>query len=576
MTAGDEPRSPWRAALAALVLGLFWTLPWSVSPPERTWGWDESMHAELPAARMLVAARDGELRRATDVLLDCNQYPFVWPVALAFVQSTTGISELAARVAGTFAWALALFGLYLLGAELARAQRRPHEGQRRNDALVPWLAMALGALSPLALAYAGTLFLEVPFTCVAVFALVAWLRRTTRAGEPGAARRELAAGALLTAGFFTKWNYGLLLGFACALDWLVELALTRGARRAFLARAGWLALVPALGFAWWLALPLPGGLDVAARHRDALADFLRGNLDGPPTPWPQRLLYWTGAFAPTARFLALELVALAVALRELARPGARLLAIALLAAGLPVWLHPFQLERFLIPEGPAIWSLAALGLARLLPRAPRAKGIALAALALVTLSFPGGDVVRIADALGLLRNEPEVRASQVRTLRGWSRLDPLRPIPTAGLRREEARAILELVAEEARPTERVGWLGLSSELSPAAIHLALYRASGTRERLLSDSIRPMDVTWLGVDPQWDDEELARYALDFDVIFATEPPDLRDRAPRRFVAGYRERLLGALGWEARELGEISIERSAGDPRPVRLLACRPKR
>jgi len=196
----------WIAFAAAIVLALAWTIPLS---REKSWGWDESMHAELPAARMLVALELGRIGDAADALLGCAQYPFVYPSVLAAVELVFGMSEQVARVLGTLLWCAALFGLFLLGREIAdrleRAQRDAgrgrDDGSERANAerawrMVPWLTMALGALSPLALAYSGTLFLEVPFTCVAVFALRAWMRRENEidasADRP---RSDLATGA---------------------------------------------------------------------------------------------------------------------------------------------------------------------------------------------------------------------------------------------------------------------------------------------------------------------------------------------------------------------------------------------
>src|SRR5689334_10230953 len=169
----------WLALLVCSALAAYWSLGLSDA---RAWGWDESMHAELPAARILLALRQGDFSGAHSALLDCGQYPFVWPLVLAAVQLGTGISEHACRVAGTLAWCWTLFGLFLLGRELAARVEPRLKGAR----LLPWTLLALGALSPLCLAYSGTLFLEVPFACMAVWALRAWVRRD------GTATRELA------------------------------------------------------------------------------------------------------------------------------------------------------------------------------------------------------------------------------------------------------------------------------------------------------------------------------------------------------------------------------------------------
>ena len=246
-----KPRSVTALALAATVaLAFAWTLPLSAA---RGMGWDEAMHAALPAARMLVAVEEGEPGLAADALLDCSQYPFAWPVALALVQAATGLSEHAARVAGTLAWCAALFATFLAGRELVRARaastgaagpfapgavvrRRPfgsaaHPAALRGSGWIPWLALALAALSPLALAYAGTLFLEVPFAAACAFALRAWIARG--AADPARERRsDLAAGAWIALAFFAKFNYGVLLALGLGADAAIGLALAARRGRA--------------------------------------------------------------------------------------------------------------------------------------------------------------------------------------------------------------------------------------------------------------------------------------------------------------------------------------------------------
>ena len=122
--------------------------------------------------------------------------------------------------------------------------------------------------------------------------------------------------------------------------------------------------------------------------------------------------------------------------------------------------------------------------------------------------------------------------------------------------------------------ERVGWLGVSSELSPAALHLGLLERGGEIERFLRDAHREVDVTFEGVDPGWTDEAFAAWAAEFDVFFMTDPPDLGGRPAREFMRAYQERLLG-LGWKASGvLGTFEWQPPLGEPRVVRLFACRP--
>src|SRR6185436_5568856 len=89
------------AAIAAVILAVVWI---ATLPPSPAYGWDESMHVALPAERMRVALAEGRVGLAFDALLDCAQYPFVQPVALAFVESLFGASEHVARAFGIFEW----------------------------------------------------------------------------------------------------------------------------------------------------------------------------------------------------------------------------------------------------------------------------------------------------------------------------------------------------------------------------------------------------------------------------------------------------------------------------------------
>jgi hypothetical protein len=70
------------------------------------WGWDESMHAALPAARMLVGVQEGQFGQSADALLECNRYPFVFPLVLAAGQSLLGIGQDEARWVAWLFWVL--------------------------------------------------------------------------------------------------------------------------------------------------------------------------------------------------------------------------------------------------------------------------------------------------------------------------------------------------------------------------------------------------------------------------------------------------------------------------------------
>jgi hypothetical protein len=173
----------------------------------------------------------------------------------------------------------------------------------------------------------------------------------------------------------------------------------------------------------------------------------------------------------------------------------------------------------------------------------------------------------------------DAREHAEETIRGWSDLSPARELPTAGLRRVESEALLGLIDGASLAPERIGWVGISSELSPGAIWNGLYERARTpeerralSERLRHDAPMPFFVTLEGRDPLWSDAELSEFAADFDVLFATDPPDLKDRPARRFAEAYRNRLEG-LGWVSTPVGRVQIQRPLGPPLDVRVLALR---
>lgn len=613
----SESGAVWLALVVVVGLLVAWIATLPASP---AWGWDESMHAELPAARMALALKSGELGAASAALLDCQQYPFVWPVCLAVVQFVTGVSEHVARCAGLVALALMVWGVFRLARELVtpvarsrrdvgevtgRGTRKDTEREARRDAEVgaeidteidterdtdgegvedaaarrarfaPWFALVFAATCPLAVSFGGTLFLEVPFACVATFTLLAWLR-LRRDPTP---RRAWIAGAWITVAFFTKFNYALMLGLGLAIDAAVELALAarRGEGGRALGNVGRAVLIPALGALWWFVLPLPGGFEVAAAHRGAFAEFLQGNLGGTSAPASVRLLQLAAYGAPTPRVLALWLAAALIAVRFVREPRVRLLVIVFLVSVIPVCLHPFHLERFWIPSGPALFALAGLGLASVLPTSVVARWVGLAILAVGSLVMPGRDTFWLADRLGLGATESANREYQRAVFAERRALFSGRSLPTNGLDRAVHDALFGLVVREVKPSDRVGWLGASSETSPAVVHLALLENSARSEadvaRFLRDAPRPMDVTILGLDPRLDDAALRAWADSFDVILATDPPDLKNRRDRQFPREYRERLV-AMGWIPTELGRIAMPRPNQAPLEVTLFACRP--
>ena len=127
-----------------------------------------------------------------------------------------------------------------------------------------------------------------------------------------------------------------------------------------------------------------------------------------------------------------------------------------------------------------------------------------------------------------------------------------------------------------RPRRKDSFFGLHFDLHTSA-HDEAWGADTSEEmleRLLRDAHRPMDVTFEGVDPGWDDERLAAWAAEFDVILCCEPPDLRDRQARAFIRDYQRRLVANLKWPHRVLGSVEFARALDEPLSIKVYLCRP--
>ncbi|MEM7516449.1 MAG: hypothetical protein AAF368_05960, partial [Planctomycetota bacterium] len=235
--------------LATLILAVVWTVPFT---PDHAWGWDESMHVGLPGVRIAEHLRSGSIQGAFGVLFaDCQRYPFVAPLGQAALH-LAGVGEVGSRLAMRVLYALTCLGLFSTAREAAARLQLSAPRQR----IAAFCALAFGLLSPLGLAFAGTLFLVVPALFFAVFTLRAKLRSCDpEAKDPG--RRDLAFGLWLTALFFTKWNYGLLFLGAFVLDAVLG---RFHAERRPLARVLRSFAPLTLALLWWFVLPLPGGL----------------------------------------------------------------------------------------------------------------------------------------------------------------------------------------------------------------------------------------------------------------------------------------------------------------------------
>ncbi len=538
-------------------------------PVAHAWGWDESMHAELPAVRMLFALQDGEARAFFEALHSCGQYPFVWPLVLALAQAVFGVGEAVARGAGWAAFALVLAVLYActreLGRELSKGKECP---------LARWLAPLFALLSPLFLAYVPTLFLEVPSALAISATLLAWLR-WRRAEERGrAAPRAVLASALATLAFFTKFNYGSLLWLALGLDlalWIVSAdKASRGAR----ARSAlWLVPVPAMVLAWWFLLPLPFGADMGQIHRSAYLEFLGGNLAMASTSWPMRTLHFLGYLPGSPLGAGVLLIGLLATLPLLSASAMRTAWILLLVLEAPAILHPYHLDRFLIPGAPILWMLAALGWSAIVGRARVLLVPLLAACVLGWLSAPW-QLGRLASLLGLWPAAEENRDWAREVFAGWAHPDPRRRnVPTAGLLRTELDRLLDELGRAIGPVERVGWPAIPSEVSPAVLHLGLLDREGSRERFRADAHRPMYLSIAQTDEGLAPEAVARWAEEFDVLILGDPPDLKARAGREWLRAHQTALVESGRWGATRIADLVFTRPPAAPLTVAFYLAR---
>lgn len=552
------------AALVCALLALVWVLPLSAS---LAWGWDETMHVALPAWRLSSAFTTLDFVRFFDALHACERYPFVYPLVVAFEQGLFGVSEHGVRVLGTLLWCATLLVIF---AATQRAE--PDRGQ------AAWFAFTLAACSPLALGFAGTAMLETPSSLALALSLATWLRRRDEAldGERRGAR-DKSAGFWLTVAFFTKFNYGVLLWAGLALDEAAELLARRraGEARAAFASTLRVAFWPLVSLSWWFLLPLPGGLGLGAEHRLAFVEWLSGNQDQAVASWRIKLLSAAAFLAPNPRTLLVIVVGVLGTLPLLSRPAVRVAWCVLLALGAGVLLHRFHLPRFLLPLGPALWLLAGVGWARILPRERILRWPAVALLFAACVIAPGRDTRWLADTLGFFSADAKVRAYQEAELDSQRDLSGSRRLRSLGLDAQTAARFFELIGEHIGAAERVGWIDLTEEVSPAGLQYGLARVGKRDRRAFAAQL--WDENYLsiaGVDPLWSEEQLLEWATRFDVLLFSEPHHLRGRRGREFFGEYVARLEGH-GWMRRPAGVLSVERPLQEPLEVALFTLRPE-
>ena len=530
------PRPPklllfWRVALglAVLWLGVSLVVPaarpaWAnPTAPTPVWGWDETMHVELPAVQILLHVQRGEFSDAMDVVHECDRYPFVYPLVQAGWQGMVGVGERNAGRLGTVFLGL----LVLLAVRLSTQIVRP---ENRLDAA---LFVGLAAISaPLARRYAPTLFLEVPALVMIACSLSAWIsRRQFEPGTKARVRRDLLTGLLIAVTFFTKFNYALLLGIALALDALIEIVLARSDRSSWfsLMRTG---LPLAIGLAWWFVWPLPLGAEVAAEHRSDFVEFVTGNQHHEMAGWLRRTNWLVGVAAHS--FIFVGLIALSAAFLALRRTRTTVtLSLALVAFVVPIVRHPFQLDRFLLPAGLALWVLGGSGAAMFLRASPRAFTACALGLGIACANF---SVLTTASWVGFPLQEEGTPVRDFQEFHVGTTLSLFGAPASNGLTSDVHNQIMDMIAEGVGPEDSVGWLGQSSEVSPASLHLGLLERGGSAERFLEYAEGPMDIELLPSNVQTDfsPEELLAYARKFDHVIIPAEGDLMQRGGRAWL------------------------------------------
>ena len=529
-------------------------------------GWDEAMHLGAPAAQISQALGDGELREAINVVLSCERYPPMGPAIHGVIGWAFGSDELLMRQTQRWFWALGLLGIFLL----ARSATQPDEDDEPSPGTrgAPWMALALLAMSPLALAFGGTLFIEPIFSAFGTLAVAAWIVRC----RTDSARWDFIAGVLLAASLFTKWNYGLLLGGALAVDLILEGVTRREHLRPYLFSVLRLGLPTFLVCLWWFLLPLPAGAETAASHRAAFAAFLGGNTALQETPAAVRWVHWTSSLVPSPRVLLWVVIAAFLMFFRLRTRAIRVLVCVLVLAGLPVWTHNFHLDRFLLPGAPFLFALAAIGVSGFLARlgSPGAWiGVALLAFGLV---LPEADSMAVLHAVGIAN--PEKRAEQEQTLAAMRDLNPGRSLPTNGLDRESHDALLGLIDGALQEGDRLGWLGHSQAFPPFAWGMGLksLQADDPRAWAIIHNPEGRIITTDAAAPPMTADEIDEWAAAFDLILVSSPITMKG-GQRPGFSPIRNHLAGNDGWLESELGVVQVQLPGGRTREVTLRALR---
>ncbi|MFN0007573.1 MAG: ArnT family glycosyltransferase [Planctomycetota bacterium] len=493
------------AGLVALLLGI---------AHSGTPGWDATGHA-FAALRMAQALRDFDLARFFELFHKADFYPPLGRLGYTLAFLLDGNGFYAPRAINALAWIVSVW----LATRISR-----HLVPREAGDTAAFFTAVLGLTCWVALVYTRCTYTE-PWSALANCTTILLYLRARRSG-----RRIDAAivGVALGLALLVKYTYGVQLAAAVGITGLAQLLNPEG--RAQTIRGGIVLVLGVLAvLLWWFVLPLPYGLSTGAEHWNAFRIYLTKAAILPSYGPEFVLVAWpVMSFISLAAF-ALQLAAFVWGAFRWKSEAHRLCLLLGIIGPIAFTAYPFRIDRFLIPALPAGWALAgglaAIGIARLRPRARLATGVALLALLLGTAGLGAETLYRLA-----FPTLPEVLPLAPRqNLDAWRTPYSFRRAPAAGPYGSEE--VLEFAAEHLDARESFGWIGgTGTEFPLALVQWTLFRKTGEEAALWREP-EAQDHFWQ--DPGWDEAGFRAWASRFTQIVTLDPPDPKNRPGRDF-------------------------------------------
>ena len=305
--------------------------------PSGAFGWDEAAHA----LRGLVIARDLEQGDWLAFLYDSYRQVY-WPPVHSWLTGVAfliaGVSTVAARTVSLVAFVMAAYALYLAALEM----------KRQNGDVAATVAATLFVTSPSLAIYAGQSMVEIPGLLFLILTLLIYFKLSKDSGQ---ARDYLLLGFGVTATYFVKSNYGVLLVIAIFTVSLIDAGFRP---KQLLTRANWFALLPlSVVFPVWFAYP------------PKLIETWRTMVNQPfgvREPFGlEGLLFYPLAFlrvSGSAWILGLLLAALLAALKFRNDKNVKFLITLVLTQTLIGQIHHTKVDRHIFPALPALFLLA--------------------------------------------------------------------------------------------------------------------------------------------------------------------------------------------------------------------------